>query len=100
MLNVVQARCLTNFDVELAFNDGRRGVANLAPALHGPVFEPLKDPELFAQLHVDGELGTIVWPNGADLAPEYLYFLAFEHDPALREQFEAWGYLSRTSASA
>jgi hypothetical protein len=37
------------------------------------VFEPLHDPDVFAQVRVDAELGTVVWPGGADIAPEYLY---------------------------
>lgn len=98
--NVWQAWYLEDFDVELEFSDGRRGVANLATALYGPMFEPLKDPHVFARLRVDEELGTVVWPNGADLAPEYLYFLAFKDDPNLRAQFEEWGYLQKTQASA
>ena len=93
-LHVVEARYLGDYQVEIVFNDGRRGVANLAEALVGPVFEPLRDPEAFAQLRVDQELETIVWPNGADLAPEYLYFLAFRVEPALQERFRAWGYAS------
>ncbi len=100
MLNVRQARYLEDFDVELEFSDGRHGVANLTTELYGPIFEPLKDPRVFAQLRVDDELGTVVWPNGADLAPEYLYFLAFKDDPELRAQFEEWGYLKKTQASA
>jgi hypothetical protein len=36
------------------------------------VFEPLKDPEVFRQVRVDEELGTVVWPNGADLDPDLL----------------------------
>jgi len=37
------------------------------------VFEPLRDPAYFAKLRVDPELGTVVWPNGADLDPDVLY---------------------------
>jgi hypothetical protein len=47
------------------------------PELWGEVFEPLKDPEYFAKAFVDEELGTVCWPNGADLSPEWLY----EPDP-------------------
>jgi hypothetical protein len=39
----------------------------------GPVFEPLRDEAFFAQVAVDPELGTVVWPNGADLAPDALH---------------------------
>ena len=39
----------------------------------GPVFEPLRDPEYFARVTVDRELGTIVWPNGADMDPVVLH---------------------------
>jgi len=41
--------------------------------LHGEVFEPLRDPEVFAQVKINPETGTIEWPNGADLAPEFLH---------------------------
>ena len=37
------------------------------------MFEPLRDVDSFAKVAVDDELGTVVWPNGADLAPEVLH---------------------------
>jgi hypothetical protein len=41
----------------------------------GGVFAPLADPFYFAQVRADDELGTIIWPNGADIAPENLHRL-------------------------
>ncbi|WP_082863304.1 MULTISPECIES: DUF2442 domain-containing protein [unclassified Oleiphilus] len=45
---------------------------DLSEALLVPIFEPLKGKAIFSKVAVDPELETIVWPNGADLAPEYL----------------------------
>ncbi len=46
---------------------------DLTGGLHGPAFDPLADPDFFAQVRVDDELGTVVWPNGADLDPLVLH---------------------------
>ncbi len=78
--------------MKVCFDDGREGVADLTEALEGPMFEPLKDPDVFRTLRVDEELRTIVWPNGADLAPEYIYYRAFHDDPGLQATFRRWGY--------
>jgi len=59
--------------IRLRFADGAEGEVDLAAELDGPVFEPLKDDGFFRQFRVDPELHTIVWPNGADFAPEFLY---------------------------
>ena len=72
--DIVAAKALGDRRLHLRFEDGVEGVVDLAPNLsfHG-VFEPLRDPAYFAQLRVDPELGTVVWPNGADLDPDVLY---------------------------
>jgi len=57
----------------IAFADGVEGEVDLARELYGEVFEPLKDPGVFRQVRLDKELGTVVWPTGADFAPEFLY---------------------------
>lgn len=93
-LHIIEARYLEGYKVAVSFNDGRKGIADLLAALKGPVFEPLRDLPAFSQLRVDEELETIVWPNGADLAPEYVYFQAFKSSPDLQAQFRKWGYIA------
>jgi len=70
--HVVEARYVGGHTVWLRFSDGAEGEVDLASEIHGPVFEPLKDPQFFRQLSVHPELRTLVWPNGADFAPEFL----------------------------
>ena len=94
ILHVTEAKYIGGYKVEVSFNNGRQGIADLSEALCGPIFEPLKDKLYFSRLRVDEELETISWPNGADLAPEYIYFQAFKHDPTWQEQFKKWGYIA------
>ncbi len=74
-LHITQAKHIKDYQVHLTFNNGTQGIADLTTTLWGEVFEPLKNPQLFKTLHVDTELGTITWSNGADLAPEFLLSL-------------------------
>jgi hypothetical protein len=94
ILHVNEAKYLNDYKVEVVFNDGKRGIADLSDIFRGPVFTPLKDKKLFAQLHIDEDLSTIAWPNGADLAPEYVYYRAFKDVPELQNKFKEWGYIS------
>lgn len=82
MLHVTAAKYLGDYRVWLAFNDGTEGEADLSDRLHGQVFEPLRDKSLFSQVAFDPEADTIVWPNGADMAPEYLHSLVKQQVPA------------------
>ena len=59
--------------LEVRFADGTRRTIDVERLLHGEMFEPLRDPSLFAKAAVDPVLGTVVWPNGADLSPEFLH---------------------------
>ena len=70
--HIVDARYVAGHVVWLRFRDGTSGEIDLAPALRGPVFEPLRDPAVFRQFQVHPEFHTLVWPNGADFAPEFL----------------------------
>lgn len=81
ILHVIEASVVGPTSLEVKFNDGVKRRVNLGPLLHGPVFEPLNDPSFFATVTVDPTLGTVVWPNDADLAPEALYDLPNEMDP-------------------
>jgi hypothetical protein len=72
--DIVAAKAVGDYRLHLRFEDGVEGVVDLAPHLSfRGVFEPLRDPEYFAQVRVDADLGTVVWPNGADLDPDVLY---------------------------
>lgn len=64
---------LDGFRVRLSLTDGAVRELDLRPYLDGPVFDPVRiDPEFFRSVRVDPELGTIVWPNGADIDPDVL----------------------------
>ena len=70
---LARATYLRDYKIRLTFDDGREGVIDLEGELWGEVFKPLKDTDVFRRFRMDTELDTIVWPTGADLAPEFLY---------------------------
>jgi hypothetical protein len=72
MIKVTDAEVLDGYRLRVEFSDGTGGDVDLSQRLFGPVFEPLRDPGLFARVQID-EFGALTWPNGADLAPEALH---------------------------
>ncbi len=72
MVRVKSVMPLEGYSLDVTFTDGTRGTLCLAGRLFGPVFEPLKDPALFAEAKID-EFGAVCWPNGADLAPDAMW---------------------------
>ncbi len=73
ILHVKEAKYLHDYVIWLCFNDGAEGEVNLSNELEGEIFGPLKDIQKFRSFKVDPIIGTIVWENGADLDPEFLY---------------------------
>jgi hypothetical protein len=76
---LVFAEHVRDHTIRLRFADGAEGEVDLANELDGDVFEPLRDRSYFQKLRLDPDLHTIVWPNGADFAPEFLYQLLNVH---------------------
>ncbi|MHC4937612.1 MAG: DUF2442 domain-containing protein [Planctomycetota bacterium] len=73
MIRITELEFAEGFTVRVTFSDGTSRDIDLKPFLKGPVFEPLHDIAEFRRATVDAELGTIVWPNGADICPDVLY---------------------------
>ena len=69
---ILEVRYISEYTIWLRFADGTEGEVNLKRELEGEVFEPLKDINYFKTLTLHPELRTVVWPNGADFAPEFL----------------------------
>ena len=70
---------MSNFEIvgdyilRVWFDDGSEQVINFEPILYGPLFEPLRDLELFNQVKLESDLGTLVWPTRADIDPNVLH---------------------------
>ena len=78
ILRILEVRVSGPHTLRLTFSDGTTKQVKVNPLLDGPIFEPLRDPAYFARVTLDATCGTVVWPNGADFAPEALYELQAE----------------------
>lgn len=87
---LIEAVALDSHAARVRFEDGTTADVDLGYLLeYGGVFEPLRDPAYFASLKADVEAGTIVWPNGADIAPETLYAHAQKRATATAQRAQA-----------
>jgi hypothetical protein len=75
--------------LRLRFNDGLSRTSDFEPILAGELFDPLRDPKLFAQVQLDPKVHTLVWPSGADFDPATLHDWP-EHESAFRSAAERW----------
>jgi hypothetical protein len=70
------------YTLELEFEDGSIRSVDLTRHLDGEVFDPLKDPAQFQTAHLNPDIDTVVWDNGADMSPDFLYEIS---TPVTRE---------------
>ena len=94
MLHITDAQYDGDYRIRFVFNNGREGVADLRTMIFEDarsVFALLRDLSAFRQFFI--EHGALCWPGEVDVAPEYIYFLAFKDDESLGDQFEEWGYV-------
>ncbi len=82
IVHITEAIVVGPHSLELVFDDGLRKRVNLRRELNGAVFEPLRDPAYFVKVKVDPDSRTVAWPNGADFAPDFLYYYEAEALPA------------------
>lgn len=76
LIDVIQVKALTNYRLQLTFEDGVTGEVDVSELIEfNGVFAPLKEQDYFKQVRVNPDIGTICWPNEADLDPDVLYAL-------------------------
>ena len=79
MIWIIEAKHIKSYKIWLKFNDGSEGIVDLEATIkndHREIFRALRDGDQFKRFKVDAD--TIVWENGLDLAPEYLYELTLK----------------------
>jgi len=70
---VKKANYVSEYKLLLTFEDGNARLIDLKPHLEGEIFGPLKDISYFKTVKINSDLDTIVWKNGADISPDFLY---------------------------
>ncbi len=70
---IVAFEIISDYTINIAFEDGEERTIDFAPILYGPIFGQLRDRTLFDKVALDTDFGALVWPNGADIEPAVLY---------------------------
>ena len=72
--DVVAVQPLPEYRLRVTFDDGTQGVVDVREMVRfAGVFQPLQDAAFFSRVKVNTELGTVCWPNDADLDSDVLY---------------------------
>jgi hypothetical protein len=86
---IIAVECLPPYSLRLRFNDGLSRIIDFEGILEGELYGPLRAPEMFAQVALDPEIHTVVWPCGADFDPATLHDWP-EHEAAFRAMAKRW----------
>ncbi len=74
VIDVIEVKVVKEYKLALKFEDGREGEIDIDQIIDfDGIFSPLKNKEFFDQVYVNPDIGTICWPNGADISPVFLY---------------------------
>lgn len=74
MFYIINAKYISGYKIEITFEDGSNGIIDFSDYVSRPgLYKDLSDINFFKNFRVDSDLGTIVWNNGLDIAPDTLY---------------------------
>jgi hypothetical protein len=73
LYDVTHFEIVADYTLRVEFDDGTEQIIDFEPILLGPIFGPLRDRKLFNQVRLETDLGTLVWPTGADIDPTVLH---------------------------
>jgi hypothetical protein len=73
MRYVNNASYVSDYKLQIEFDNHEVRLVDLEPHLDGAIFEPLKDLAFFRKFRVNHDIDTVVWPNNADFSPDFLY---------------------------
>jgi hypothetical protein len=82
LVHVTGVEVIGDYKLRITFEDSTVGDVSFDEREWYGVFEPFRDPAVFAQVFVDRQFGTLAWPNGLDMAPEPLYQDALRNHPS------------------
>ena len=82
-------KIVSAYTLRVRFDDDTEQTIDFRPILAGELYGPLRDQRLFQQVGIDPEVGTLVWPNGADFDPATLHDWPV-HERAFRELAQSW----------
>lgn len=71
--DVIDFELIGGYVIRAKFDDNTEQLIDLEPILSGPLFGQLRDQNIFDQVKLDKEIGTLIWPNGADIDPTVLH---------------------------